>query len=116
MDQSSIYSAAEYGLRVDALTDIPKLLGAVYTSDGLLLHESDLGPEFFRLGSGVAGQLFQGLVNFRMPTALVIEDFSAHGQRFAELAHEHARHPGVRFVHTEAEARAWLEGVTQHGP
>ena len=114
MDRSNIYSAAEHGLRVDALTDIPDLLGAVYSSDGLLLMESDLGLEFFRLGSGVAGELSQGLVNFRMPTALVIEDFSAHGQRFAELAHEHGRHGQVRFVHTEAEARAWLETVTGH--
>lgn len=116
MNPSDIYSAAAHGLRVEALTDIPELLGAVYSADGLLLQEDDLGPEFFRLGSGVAGELFQTLVNFRIPTALVIGDFSAHGERFAELAHEHARHPGVRFVHTEAEARAWLEGVTQHGP
>ena len=34
------------------------MLGAAYSLDGLILHESELGPEFFRLGSGVAGELF----------------------------------------------------------
>ncbi|PNY82359.1 DUF4180 domain-containing protein [Deinococcus koreensis] len=109
--QPDIYSAAHHGLRVDSVTDVPELLGAAYGSDGLLLLETDLGPAFFRLGSGVAGELFQKLVNHRVPTALVVEDFSAYGERFSELASEHTRHGQVRFVHTEAEARAWLETV-----
>ncbi len=104
----NIKSAGELGLRVDNLADIPDLIGAAFSVDGLLLLEADLGPEFFRLGSGVAGELFQKLVNYRVPTALVLPDFAAYGERFAELAYEHSRHPSVRFVTTEAAAREWL--------
>ena len=105
----NIRSAASLGLRIDGLEGIQGLLGAAYSLDGLILHETDLGPEFFRLSSGVAGELFQTFVNFRLPVAVVIADFSAHGERFAELAYEHSRHGGVRFVHSDEEARRWLE-------
>ena len=104
----NIGSAAELGLRIDGLEDINELLGAVYGLDGLILSESDLGPEFFRLGSGVAGELFQKFANGRFPVAVVIADFSAHGERFAELAYEHSRHAGVRFVHSDEEASLWF--------
>ena len=105
---ASIRMAAELGLRVEGMADIPALMGAVYGADALLLRETDLGPEFFRLGSGVAGELFQKLVTYRVVTALVLPDFTAHGERFSQLAWEHARHPAVRFVHTEEQALAWL--------
>ena len=84
------------------------MLGAAYSLDGLILHESELGPEFFRLGSGVAGELYQTFVNFRLPIAVVIADFSAHGEKFAELAFEHSRYAGVRFVHADADAMRWF--------
>ena len=111
-DELNIRSAASLGLRIDGLEDIQALLGAVYGLDGLILHETELGPEFFRLSSGVAGELFQTFVNFRLPVAVVVADFSAHGKRFAELAHEHSRHGGVRFVHSDEEARRWLKSNT----
>ena len=57
-DEFNIRSAASLGLRIDGLEDIRGMLGAAYSLDGLILHESELGPEFFRLGSGVAGELF----------------------------------------------------------
>ena len=107
----NIRSAAELGLKVGTLSDVADLLGAVYGLDGLILHERDLGPEFFRLRSGLAGELFQTLVNYRIPAALVLPDFAAHGERFAELASEHARHPHVRFVDSEEAARSWLAHV-----
>ena len=107
----NIRSAAELGLKIETLTDVSDLLGAVYGLDGLILHENDLGPEFFRLHSGLAGELFQTLVNYRITAALVLPDFAAHGERFAGLAAEHARHPQVRFVHTEKEARTWLASL-----
>ena len=49
----NIRSAAELGLKIETLTDVSDLLGAVYGLDGLILHENDLGPEFFRLHSGL---------------------------------------------------------------
>ena len=104
----NIQTASALGLRVDELTDINALIGATYGLDGLLLSETDLGPEFFRLGSGLAGKLFQKFVNQRLMVALILPDFSAHGARFAELAFEHARHPSVRFMTSEEAAWEWL--------
>lgn len=104
----NIKAAAALGVRIDSLADIEGLIGAAYSLDGLIVCESDLGQAFFRLSSGVAGELFQKVTNYQIPVALVLSDFSAHGERFAELAFEHARHTLLRFVHTEGEARHWL--------
>ncbi|CAM3725261.1 DUF4180 domain-containing protein [Deinococcus frigens] len=90
--------------------DIHTLIGAAFDLDGLSLSEADLSPQFFDLRSGLAGEAFQKLTNYRIRVALVLPDFAAHDERFAELTHEHAPHPLIRFVHGEAEARVWLEG------
>ena len=109
----TVQSAAALGLRIGKLADISDLIGALYGLDALILTESDLGPEFFWLGSGLAGELFQKFANLRLPVAVVIADFSAYGERFSELAREHSRHSSVRFVHTEDEARHWLNSLSQ---
>ena len=107
-DELQIKTARELGVKVQSLSDVSHLIGAAWGLDGLILTEADLGPEVFELRSGLAGELFQKLTNYGVRTALVLPDFAAHGERFAELAHEHARHPLIRFVHSEEEARAWL--------
>ncbi|SMB91441.1 DUF4180 domain-containing protein [Deinococcus hopiensis] len=104
-----IKTVRELGLSLRAAADVSEVLGAAYGLDGLLLTEPDLSPEFFRLSSGLAGEAFQKFTNYRLRVALVLPDFAAHGERFAELAREHARHPLIRFVHTEEEGRRWLE-------
>ncbi|WP_407539108.1 DUF4180 domain-containing protein [Deinococcus radiomollis] len=109
MGEIQIRTLGSLGLRVEEAADVSALIGAAYSLDGLIVTETDLGPEFFRLSSGVARNLFQTLVNLRLPTALVLKDFSAYGNRFAELAWEHSRHPHVRFVHSDEEARRWLK-------
>ncbi|WP_425147135.1 DUF4180 domain-containing protein [Deinococcus sp.] len=113
-DQSNFKTASELGLRVEAMSDVPDMIGAAFDLDGLILSEADCGPDFFRLGSGLAGELFQKFVTYRLPVAFVLPDFAAHGERFAELAFEHSRHSGVRFVHSQEEARRWLAGRAGH--
>ncbi|MFC4453387.1 DUF4180 domain-containing protein [Deinococcus sonorensis] len=114
-DEVRIGRATDLGVRVERRSDIAQLIGASYPLDGLLLSEADLGPEVFRLASGLAGELFQTCVNLRLPVALVLPDMTAYGERFAELAREHTRHPDVRFVHSEAEGRAWLTARLARG-
>ena len=109
MGEIQIRTLGSLGLRVEEAADVSALIGAAYSLDGLIVTEADIGPEFFRLSIGIAGNLFQTLVNLRLPTALVLKDFSAYGNRFAELAWEHSRHPHVRFVHSDEEARRWLK-------
>lgn len=106
----NIAIASELGLVVQDKHQIADAMGAFLGSDGLLLTEQDVGPGFFRLDSGLAGELLQKLVNYRIKTAFVCADPGAHGPRFAELAFEHATHPQVRFFRLRQEAMEWLLG------
>ncbi|WP_019585733.1 DUF4180 domain-containing protein [Deinococcus apachensis] len=107
-----IKTAGELGVALRTLADVPEVVGAAFGLDGLVLTEADLSPEFFRLRSGLAGEAFQKFTNYRIRVALVLPDFTAHGERFAELAYEHRAHRWIRFVHTEEEAWAWLGAHT----
>jgi len=108
--ERAVLVASEAGIPVRSLEDIAELLGRSYGFDGLLLGEAELGPEFFDLRSGLAGELFQKCTNHRLMLALVVPDPAAHGERFAELAFEHRAHRLIRFFSTLEEARKWLEG------
>lgn len=90
--------------------DIPDLIGAAYGHDAVLLTADDLAPEFLDLKTGLLGELFQKVTNYRLPLALVLPQAGAYGPRFSELALEHRRHPLIRFFDDEAAAQAWLEG------
>lgn len=108
-EAAGLRAARELGVWLGTVDDVNTLIGAAYGLDGLLLTEADLSPEFFRLGSGLAGEAFQKFTNYRLRVAVVVPDFSAYGERFAELAREHARHPLIRFVRSEEEGWRWLE-------
>lgn len=106
---SRIVVAADAGIAIRTLRDVSDIVGAALGADGVLLTEADLGPEFFDLRSGLAGELLQKFVNYRMRVAIVLSNPDAHGERFRELVREHRTHPDVRFVATLAEAEAWLK-------
>ena len=107
-ENRTILVAADAGLAIHSLTDIADVLGACYGADGLLFTEQDLGPDFFKLRSGLAGELLQKFVNYRLRVAIIIPNPTIYGERFSELVYEHATHPLIRFVHSRAEADAWL--------
>lgn len=104
----AIVVAADRSLRIGSPQDVSDALGASLGSAGLLLTEQDVSADFFRLSTGLAGELFQRFTSYRIPVALVIRDFSSHGERFAELASEHAHHSTIRFVHSVEDALDWL--------
>ena len=103
--------AADHKLRVDSISDIQLLLEAAFSADadGVLLLEADLSSAFFDLHSGIAGELFQKCTNYRLKLALVVPEPAAHGERFTELAREHARHKLIRFFTVRSDALEWLE-------
>lgn len=78
----------------------------------LLLSESNLSPEFFDLRSGMAGELMQKFVNYRIPLAIVVAAPEGYGERFCELVREHQSHPLVRFFLSESKAREWLSATS----
>jgi hypothetical protein len=108
--ERNIVVAAEAGIAIHSAKDIPYVLGAFAGADGLLLTEAELGPAFFDLKSGLAGELLQKFVNYHMRVAIILPKPDAYGPRFRELAYEHRTHPLVRFVPSREEADAWLGG------
>ena len=95
---------------VRSVADIADALGGSLAPRGLVLAEEDLGPEFYDLRTGLAGELFQKVVNYRGRLAIVVRDPRAYGDRFGELAYEHRRHTAVRFFEDRVQALRWLEG------
>src|SRR6185295_3273250 len=107
-EPSRIVIASDVGISVRSFGDIADAIGACLGAAGLILTEGDLGPEFFDLRSGLAGELFQKFVNYRVPVAIVLPDPTAYGERFGELAYEHRTHNMIRFCSSTEEARSWL--------
>lgn len=106
--EPKIVVASESDISIKSFGDISDALGACLGTQGLILTEKDLAPDFFDLRTGLAGELFQKFINYKVRIVIVLADANAYGKRFSELAYEHASHNMIRFVGTEAEARNWL--------
>ncbi|MDX1687437.1 MAG: DUF4180 domain-containing protein [Candidatus Promineifilaceae bacterium] len=100
--------AAEEGYSLGSTDDALLLIGNLHGWVGVLLTEEDLAPDFFNLRTGLAGELLQKFVNYRVRVAIVLPDPDAYGERFAELAWEHRTHPLIRFFPSRERAEAWL--------
>lgn len=108
MTQGTAGSAVRDRVQIRSVADISDAIAHAFEHGGLLLSESNLCSEFFDLRSGLAGEMMQKFVNYRIRLAIVVVAPDAHGERFCELVHEHENHPTVRFFVSEAEAREWL--------
>ena len=105
---SKIGVASDLGIVIRSHGDISDALMASLQHGGLILSESELGPNFFDLRTGLAGEAFQKFVNYSARVAILVEQQDAYGERFSELVREHRTHPLVRFFSTSDEAREWL--------
>ena len=108
-EERRILVASDSGMSIRSLDDISDAIGACIGHDGLILTENDLAPEFFDLRSGLAGEVFQKFINYRLRVAIILSDPDAHGERISELACEHRSHNMIRFVRSQEEAIAWLD-------
>jgi hypothetical protein len=106
--QPQIVIASEAQIKIHTLDDLPDVLGAMFGAEGLLLTEQELSPAFFDLKTGLAGEAFQKLTNYRIQTALVLENFEKYGERFSELVFEHQKHNLIRFFGSVDQAKTWL--------
>lgn len=107
-EERGIITASDSGISIRSFSDISDALGACIGAAGLILAEDDLAEEFFNLRTGLAGELFQKFINYKVRVALVVPDPEAYGERFSELAYEHRSHNMIRFIRTKGEAEAWL--------
>lgn len=76
---------------------------------GLLLLPADaLAADFFRLRTGLAGQIMQKLANYHMKTALVLPAETTVTGRFKDLMAEMNSGNTFRIFAGESEAVNWL--------
>ena len=74
----------------------------------LILPKEALAEDFFRLPTGLAGDVLQKFVNYQTRLA-VVGDFSRYtSKNLLDFLGESNRGKSVCFVPTEAEALAWL--------
>jgi len=103
-----ILIAADAGIAIRSSGDVSNAIGACLGMGGVILADTDLSPEFFDLRTGLAGELFQKFMNYRIPVAIVVPDPDAYGERFSELAREHSSRGLIRLVRSLNEATEWF--------
>lgn len=74
----------------------------------LMIHGEALADDFFKLKTGVAGEILQKLINYSVKTAIIIPDQSGLGGRFRELISEANKGNQYRFFASSADAQKWL--------
>jgi len=100
-EERRIVVASDSGISIRSFKDIPDAVGSCIGAAGLILTEDDLSQEFFDLSTGLAGELFQKFINYKLRVAIVLPTPEAHGERFRELAYEHRSHPVVSLIASE---------------
>jgi len=103
-----ILIASDSGFSIRSFNDISDVIAACFGTDGIIFTEGDLAQEFFDLRSGLAGELFQKFINYKLRMAIVLPAPEAYGERISELAYEHKSHNMIRFVRSKDEAETWL--------
>lgn len=77
-------------------------------SNLLLLHSQAISEDFFKLRTGVAGQMIQKWINYHVKTAAVIPKEMVNQGRFKEMALESKKSNHFRIFETRDDAENWL--------
>ncbi|MDM5277493.1 DUF4180 domain-containing protein [Paenibacillus taichungensis] len=77
-------------------------------SNLLLLHSQAISEDFFKLRTGVAGQMIQKWINYHIKTAAVIPKEMVNQGRFKEMALESKKSNHFRMFETRDDAENWL--------
>lgn len=96
---------ADSGSAMDLLATVRYETGC----SAILLRKEHLDEAFFRLSTGLAGEVLQKFVNYRMKLA-VVGDFSVYTSKpLRDFIYESNQGRQVCFLSTQKEALAWLE-------
>ena len=103
----SAYLVPATGKPIANEADILDIIGELYGTghDMVVIPVERLSPDFFRLGTGLAGAALQKFTNYQLKVAIV-GDISAYTGKSAPLrdfVRESNRGTQVRFVDSEAE-------------
>jgi len=73
-----------------------------------MLKDVNFAPEFYDLGSGLAGEILQKCSNYHIRLAIVGQFAMVTSKKFRELMLESNRGMQVRFTGDRTDALAWL--------
>ena len=76
----------------------------------LMLHAENLTDDFYRLQSGLAGQVLLKFSNYRLRVAAVLTPELVNQGRFREMALETNRGNQFRIFYDRSSAEHWLVG------
>lgn len=99
--------AKEVGIKLHTENDALDLIASGLSA--CIFTVEDLHPQFFDLRNGIAGAIFQKLVNYRFKIAIILPVDHEFGPRITELVRDHRRHSLIRFFATLEEAEAWIK-------
>lgn len=107
------YMEISEGTVIKTEQDAMDLIAACFENDvyALMLFDHNLSEEFYKLATGLAGQVFQKLINYRTKAALVIPLEKRIIGRFKELADELNKGNDIRVFCTSSEAEDWLTRI-----
>ena len=95
---------------VHELQDVLDYVGNAYYqgAEGVILHEENLGPDFFRLETGLAGELLQKFAQYGVKLAIVGDFAKYDSNSLNALIRESNRGSQVFFVPDRESAIARL--------
>lgn len=98
--------ASKHGIRLACVDDANEIIGSGLP--GVIFTLDDIGKDFFALKNKILGEVFQKLVTYQYPIAVVLPENHGFGDRVTELAREHSRHNCIRFCSTVEDAKLWM--------
>ncbi len=91
---------------VQSAEDGLELLGTLYYQgfEKIIIHSSNISPDFFDLKNGMAGEILQKFSNYRIPLAIV-GDLTPHSSKnVKDFIAESNKMGHINFVNTTSEA------------
>ena len=91
---------------INEVQDAVDLLGnaSYLNATKVIIHESNLHPDFFNLKTGIAGEILQKFTNYRMQLA-IIGDYSKYSSKsLKDFIFESNKHGRIMFLSSREEA------------
>jgi hypothetical protein len=77
-------------------------------TDRVLLYAENFCAEFFDISSGLAGTILQKLTNYRIKTAIVLNETTQKSSLFSQMVQDANRMGLIHFFSKVDEAAQWL--------
>ena len=77
----------------------------------LIIHAEALSDDFFKLKTGVAGQMLQKFINYQVKTAVILTNEQIIKGKFKEMLTESNKRNDFRVFNSIREAENWLFNI-----